>query len=242
MFAKVRRGVPADFFAAEARGLRALAQAGAMRVPAVLAVGACGIALDDLGHGRATTAGWERAGRGLAALHARTAARFGFESGGYCGDSPQDNTADDDGHRFFAQRRLLPQARRAFDAGLLDTNDRACIERLCARLPGLLPARPPVLVHGDLWLGNLHACADGDIALIDGAAAHHGWAEADLAMATLFGEPPRAFFAAYEAAAGSDAAWRNRAPLLNLYHLLNHLNLFGASYREGVRRIVAAVA
>jgi fructosamine-3-kinase len=64
---------------------------------------------------------------------------------------------------------------------------------------------------------------------------HYGWAEADLAMLTLFGEPPAAFFAAYEAEAGSDSSWRTRAPLYNLYHLLNHLNLFGAAYSDAVR-------
>jgi Fructosamine kinase len=93
-----------------------------------------------------------------------------------------------------------------------------------------LPAATPVLIHGDLWMGNLHASASGELALIDGGAVHYGWAECDLAMLTLFGEPPRAFFAAYEDEAHRDSEWRGRARLLNLYHLLNHLNLFGAGY------------
>lgn len=78
-------------------------------------------------------------------------------------------------------------------------------------------------MHGDLWTANLHQCADGDLALIDAAAMRYGWAEADLAMLTLFGEPPAALFSAYEAEAGIDSSWRTRAPLYNLYHLLNHL-------------------
>jgi hypothetical protein len=82
------------------------------------------------------------------------------------------------------------------------------------------------------------ACADGELALIDAAAVHYGWAEAELAMLTLFGEPPAAFFAAYRDAAGIDDGWRTRAPLYNLYHLLNHLNLFGAGYRGAVREIL----
>jgi fructosamine-3-kinase len=67
---------------------------------------------------------------------------------------------------------------------------------------------------------------------------HYGWAEADLAMLTLFGAPPAAFFAAYEEDAGIDAGWRTRAPIYNLYHLLNHLNLFGAGYLDGVRAVL----
>ena len=102
----------------------------------------------------------------------------------------------------------------------------------------MLPKQPPVRVHGDLWMGNVHTCANGELALIDGGAVHYGWAEADLAMLTLFGEPPASFFCAYETAAKIDKTWRKRAALLNLYHLLNHLNLFGASYLGGVRKVL----
>src|SRR5262249_10947770 len=151
------------------------------------------------------------------------------------GDTPQDNRWHNDGCEFFAACRLLPQTRRARDRGLLEAADAANIERLCARLPALLPARPPVLVHGDLWLGNLHSCADGELALIDGGAVHYGWAEGDLAMLVLFGAPPVGFFDTYEAAYGGDGSWRERAAVLNVYHLLNHLNLFGASYLAAVR-------
>jgi fructosamine-3-kinase len=241
-FVKVRRGMPADFFAAEARGLAALSKVAALRVPQVFALGEQGIALEDLGAGRATAQNWHQAGCGLAMLHAQTAARFGFESAGWCGDSPQDNTQDADGFRFFVERRLLPQARSALVAGRLDRNDMLRLETICARLRELLPPRPPVLVHGDLWLGNLHACANGELALIDGGAVHYGWAEVDLAMLTLFGEPPAPFFVAYEHAARIASDWRERAPLLNLYHMLNHLNLFGDGYRGAVRAVLQRYA
>jgi fructosamine-3-kinase len=232
---KRRRNAPDGFFAMEAHGLELLRRTAALRVPEVYATHSEGIVLEDLGSGRATDAEWQRAGRALTALHAQRGPYFGLDRDGWCGACPQSNTPTSDGWQFFAEQRLLFQGKRAFDARLLERADLAALERLCAQLQERIPAQPPVLVHGDLWTGNLHECANGEIALIDAAAAHYGWAEADLAMLTLFGAPPARFFAAYEEAAGIDASWRTRAPLYNLYHLLNHLNLFGTGYLGAVR-------
>lgn len=235
---KRRRAAPAGFFAMEAHGLALLRAAGGLRVPAVFDVDDGWLLLEDLGHGPPAPGAWARAGAALARQHANRGARFGLEFDGWCGDSPQPNTPMHDGHAFFAQCRLQPQARRAREAGLLDAADAAAVDALCARLREHLPEQPPVLLHGDLWTGNLHCCGDGEFALIDAAAAHYGWAEAELAMLTLFGAPPPAFFAAYEATAGIDGRWRERAALYNLYHLLNHLNLFGGGYRAQVRAVL----
>ncbi len=235
---KVARDAPSDFFSAEAAGLEALRATETLRVPHVLGVGAFWIALEDLGRGRADPESWSLAGDALAALHAQRGERFGWTQDGYCGDTPQPNGWCDDGFEFFAQRRLLHQAGLARDRGLLQGEDVTRIEALAARLSTLLPDMPPVLIHGDLWLGNLHACASGELALIDGGAVHYGWAEADLAMLTLFGEPPRDFFTAYTEASGIDPDWRERVPLYNLYHLINHLNLFGESYLGSVQRVL----
>ncbi len=191
-FVKLRRDAPLGFFSAEARGLKTLVEARTLRVPEVFIVDEHGIAIEDLGSGRAQHDDWQHAGQALAAMHSHRETSFGFPADGWCGDSAQDNTRDDDGFRFFAERRLLPQARRARDAGHLERADIARIESICARLHDLLPEAPPSLVHGDLWTGNLHVCASGELALIDAAAAHYGWAEGDLAMLTLFGEPPSA--------------------------------------------------
>lgn len=236
--AKVRRDAAPDFFAAEARGLAALSATRSLRVQRVLAVGAHGIALEDLGQGRPQHADWQRAGAGLARMHRFADERFGFDADGWCGDSPQNNTRYADGHRFFAECRLQPQARRARASGLLGADDIGRVDRICERLAHLVPAAPAVLIHGDLWTANLHACANGELALIDAGAVHYGWAECDLAMLTLFGEPLSPFFAAYEFESGIASDWRERAALLNLYHLLNHLNLFGAGYLGAVRAIL----
>lgn len=238
VFVKRRASAPADFFASEARGLAVLARASALRVPAVLASTVHGIVIDDLGSGRPSAEDWRSGGAALARLHANGVECFGFDADGYCGDSAQDNTRDADGFRFFAERRLLPQAKRAREGGWLGRDDERRVDSLCRRLRELLPGGRPVLIHGDLWSGNLHACADGELALIDGGAVHHGWAECDLAMLTLFGEPPAVFFDAYQGQARIDDGWRRSAPLLNLYHLLNHLNLFGGGYLSAVRSVL----
>lgn len=238
-FVKIRKDKPSDFFLAEQRGLDALAQTGTMRVPEVFHTWEHGIAIEDLGSGLPTTQDWDRAGRALARLHTSTSDRFGFDADGWCGDSPQDNARDDDGYRFFVERRLLPQAKCARRHNRLSSDDYNGVVRICERLNDYLPNRRAVLVHGDLWTGNLHACATGELALIDGGAVYYGWAETDLAMLTLFGEPPRAFFDAYENESGNGSGWREYAPLLNLYHLLNHLNLFGSGYLGAVRTTLA---
>lgn len=237
--AKRRRDAPPGFFEAEAHGLRLLGGvAGGLRTPAVLGCRPGLLLLEDLGRGRPGPLDWARAGRALATQHAVHGARFGLDRGGWCGDTPQANTPDPDGWRFFAESRLLPQGRRALAAGRLEPAAMAALERLCGRLRERVPPQPASLLHGDLWTGNLHPCADGGLALIDAAAAHHGWAESELAMLVLFGAPPGPFFAAYAEAAPPAPDWRTRAPLYNLYHLLNHLNLFGAGYRQAVRDVL----
>lgn len=241
-FVKQRCDAPAGFFEAEARGLAVLRDSGALRVPEVFEVNNYRIVLEDLGSGPPASDYWQRAGAGLATQHCVSGACFGLDYAGFCGDSPQDNTPDADGWRFFAERRLMPQMQRASNHGLLEKRDVMAIERLCTRLRQLVPEMRPVLLHGDLWSGNLHVCSNGSPALIDAGAVHYGWAEAELAMLTLFGAPPAAFFNAYGQLAPLRHDWRERAPLYNLYHLLNHVNLFGAGYLWSLRSALSTCA
>ena len=120
---------------------------------------------------------------------------------------------------------------------MLNTTDLKRVERLASQLPSLVPSQPACLIHGDLWLGNIIPGPDGQASLID-PAAHYGWAEAELAMTALFGRPPAAFYAAYSAESGLALGYQDRFDIYNLYHLLNHLNLFGASYHASVAVIL----
>jgi len=238
---KFQSDPPDDLFTAEATGLKALAAARSLRVPAVIHAETDCLLLEDLGQGAPARDFPERLGRGLAGLHANEQPEFGFTIDTYCGATPQDNTPDADGHDFFANRRLRPLGGLCRERGLLGCAESNRLETVCDRLADWIPRQPAVLIHGDLWSGNIHCDEKGQPALID-PAVYHGWAEAELAMTTLFGRLDPRFYHAYLERAPVEADWEERAPLYNLYHLLNHLYLFGRSYLAPVQRILERYA
>lgn len=233
---KYNAHAPADFFAAEEAGLRMLAAAGS-RVPAVLARADNGLLLSDLGDGKPGSAFWPALAAMLAQQHRHQATQFGASQDNFIGLTPQPNHQTPDGHAFFASARLQFQGDLAQRQGLLSAADRQRLDRICARLTEWIPSQPAALLHGDLWRGNIHCTANAEPALID-PACHYGWPEAELAMTLLFGELPAAFYDAYRLDGAVQPDWRERAPLYNLYHLLNHLNLFGSSYRASVQQVL----
>lgn len=237
---------PADsheMFEAEADGLAALAETGAVRVPAVIALGAdedgaCLILehLDLTPLGSAEDGA--RMGEAVAELHQHIGEHFGWPRDNFIGRSPQDNTPGDNWALFFAQHRLAPQLARAkangFD-GELQRHGRRVIERLAGLF---LDYRPqPSLLHGDLWHGNAAMTPDGQPALFD-PAVYRGDRESDLAMAELFGGFQPAFYSTYRQAWPLNDGFETRKPLYALYHVLNHLNLFGRSYLREAERLV----
>ncbi|MGI9288216.1 MAG: fructosamine kinase family protein [Pseudomonadales bacterium] len=237
VFAKHNSTVPADFFSAEATGLQTLARHGPLRVPEVLHYSSEFIVLEFIESAPANTKYWHTLGEGLAELHKKPMPCFGFEHDNYCGSTAQPNPKTSCGYAFFGEQRLLFQAQLAYNKRRLTKNDLRALETLLSRLPELIPAQPPCLIHGDLWSGNVISDEDGDPVLID-PAAHWGWAEADIAMTLLFGGFAPQFYRAYEDSRPLAAGWRARVPLYNLYHLLNHLNLFGAAYYHDVSDII----
>lgn len=231
-------------YAAEAAGLRALrAAASPLRVPEVIAVDDAALVLEYVTPAAAPRDAARRLGEGLAALHRASAPRYGFELDGWCGRSPQPNPWTARWLDFYRDARLGPQLRRARESGALDASAGRRGDRLLARLDRWLDEPPggPALIHGDLWSGNLLWDAGGAPTLIDPAAAF-AHPEAELGMMGLFGGFPPETFAVYEAAAGLEPGWRGREPLYALYHLLNHLNLFGTGYRRPVLEILERFA
>lgn len=240
---KSNAAAPRGFFETEAAGLRALAGSGTpLAVPAVLAVGEPDVPfllLEDLGAGAAAADFDERLGRGLAALHRHRGRAFGFADDNFCGLTPQINAWTPRWVEFYATSRLGHQLRLARDAGRLSASEARALNDLIGRLDAWIAEPPggPSLIHGDLWPGNVHVTRDGQPALID-PAAHFAHREAELGMMTLFGGFSPRVFDAYDEAYPLESGWQGRNRLYQLYHLLNHLNLFGGGYREQVMQVV----
>ncbi len=237
-FLKTNSRAPEDMFAREAEGLAALGVTGGPRLPEPYAWEAGWILMEDLSPAPRRPGYWEDFGRRLAALHNHTSSRFGFAHDNYIGSTPQPNDWTPGGYSFFAEHRLMFQARLAQENRYLGREDVRRVESLASRLPELVPDQPASLIHGDLWGGNAVSDAQGGPALID-PAAYYGWAEAELAMTALFGSFPAAFYRAYQEVRPLYPGFESRYPLYNLYHLLNHLNLFGEGYLGQVRSILA---
>ncbi len=234
LFIKLNGPDCAAMFAAESAGLQALRRAGAVRVPEPLARGATAdaawIALEWLDLEAGTPRAGARLGELLAAQHRHTAPRFGWERDNTIGTTPQPNAWLDDWPGFWRERRLAPQLRLAAAAG----HGQALAgkgERLLDVLPQLFAGHQPVasLLHGDLWGGNWAMTGAGEPVIFD-PAVYYGDRECDLAMTELFGGFPREFRDAYEAAWPLPPGYARRRDIYNLYHVLNHLNLFGGAY------------
>lgn len=234
-------------FEAEAAGLEELARCEALRIPRAIALtdhgDACFLVLEHLDLGG--SADGAALGHGVAALHAITGAHFGWNRDNLIGSTHQPNSPDKDWVAFYRKHRLAFQRRLARDngagAGLLDT-----VGRLETDLDVFFTQyRPePSLLHGDLWSGNWGFLRDGSPTIFD-PAVYYGDREADIAMMELFGHPGHEFFAAYNEARPLDSGYAVRRDLYNLYHILNHYNLFGGGYAaqaEGMaRRVLAAL-
>ncbi|MDO3702433.1 fructosamine kinase family protein [Micromonospora sp. C28SCA-DRY-2] len=219
VFVKAFDGTPADdVFAAEAEGLAALRDLGGVATPEVILADRELLVLSVLQPRPRSETFWERFAHALARLHLNTIhPRFGWHRDNWLGRRRQINTWADDGFAFFAQHRLLRWLPEPRVEAALDREDRAALERLCHRLPDLLPDRPACLTHGDLWAQNVLATPDGRPALIDPAVSYM-WAEVDLAHVWSTSPPPEAhrFFAVYAELTSLDSDWPARMPIVQL--------------------------
>jgi protein-ribulosamine 3-kinase len=234
IFVKSGTASAAQPFASEAAGLAVLAHAQAVRVPKVLAAGSwtqgAFIALEWIDLRAATKASEALLGEQLAWQHRATQARFGWERDNTIGATPQPNAWSPDWITFLRERRLLHQLDLATRHGA----HVHAIERgrlLCELMDAFFASYRPVpsLLHGDLWGGNWGTDEDGLPVIFD-PAVYYGDREADIAMTRLFGGFGHAFYTAYQSTWPLDPAAGTRCTLYNLYHVLNHYNLFGGGY------------
>ncbi|EXI80610.1 MAG: Fructosamine-3-kinase [Candidatus Accumulibacter appositus] len=235
-----------DMFVAEADGLRALAACPALRVPRVVGHGRAGghayLVLEHLRlHGLREAQEVAAAGRSLAELHRITGQQYGWHRDNFIGSTPQLNTGRTSWPAFFATQRLQAQLALAAAGG---HHGRLIAEgeQLAENLATLFADQRPTasLLHGDLWSGNAAIDETGRLTLFD-PAVHFGDRECDLAMSELFGGFPESFYAAYREAWPVPSGYAQRRTLYQLYHVLNHLNLFGSGYLRQAQAMIASL-
>jgi fructosamine-3-kinase len=256
LFAKTNRAGEWPLLEAEAEGLLALARVAppGLRIPTPLAQGLVGdlavlvLPWLELARGSPSPGAWATFGSNLARLHRRSLGAapensgvihgFGWERDNFIGASPQTNGWNGNWGLFFKECRLGPQFRWLAAKG----HPLAGADRLLERVPSWLDGREvePCLVHGDLWSGNGALLAGGGATVFD-PAVYRGDRETDLAMARLFGGFPEAFFQGYSEEWPLAEGWQSRKELYNLYHLLNHANLFGSSYNKKAQAVIIAL-
>ncbi len=234
---------PAGFFAAEARGLRWLADSHTVAVPRVLAVDGDCLILEWVEPATRHPADPAVAfGADLARLHAAGAPAFGAEEDGWIGRLPMKNTPAPTWAEFYGASRVLPYLRLAHDRGALDPADVPRVEALVSRLDTLLPEEEPARLHGDLWNGNCLWGADGRVHVVD-PASYGGHREVDIAMLHLFGFTHLArTMEAYEEVAPLAPGWEDRLGVHQLFPLLAHACMFGGGYGARVGAVAARYA
>jgi len=229
-----------EMFNKEALGLTLLRKSSAIVVPQVLLKGEfeqqAFLVLEFIEESSPAEHYWENFGEGLAELHQNNASKFGLAYNNFNGSLIQVNDEKLDWGSFFVENRLMEQQRQARDKGRLDKQLSDMLESLYPKLHSFFPEEKPALLHGDLWSGN-HLVKKGKPCFMD-PAVYYGHREVDLAMSLLFGGFDKKMYEAYNANFPLEKEWEKRVDILNLYPLMVHVNLFGASYAQRVKSIL----
>ncbi|HEY9801438.1 MAG TPA: fructosamine kinase family protein [Leptolyngbyaceae cyanobacterium] len=242
-FVKLNQASQVAMFEAEALGLEQMLATNSIRVPKPICWGVAGnsgyIVLEWLEMGGGNSASWEEMGRRLAMMHKATSAQgYGWDMNNTIGSTPQINTWTADWIQFYAKHRLGYQFQLARRRG----GNFPQQDELLAALPELLADHQvqPSLVHGDLWVGNAGCTVAGEPVIFD-PATYFGDREVDIAMTELFGGFPAAFYKGYNQVFPLEADYEKRKTLYNLYHILNHFNLFGGGYASQANRMIEQI-
>lgn len=218
----------------EANGLLELQKAGAIRIPNVVFKANDLIILEFIRTGNSNSGFFDAFGKALALLHQFRNEKFGFYEDNYIGSNLQINTPESTNWLdFYFEKRLLFQYKLSEKNGYVDEGFRSLFQNIEKRLPEILAGSEehPALIHGDLWSGNFMIGPNGEPVLID-PAVYYGHREAELAMTRLFGGFSQAFYDAYCRTYPLKPGYEFRENVYTLYHVLNHLNLFGSGYRH----------
>jgi fructosamine-3-kinase len=239
----LKSGSPTQMYHCEASGLQELAKANVIRVPQVFLAEESFILMEDIRSGAKKNHFFESFGRKFAQLHQYHSESFGFYEDNFIGSTPQKNiTRDEEAINwtsFFMNNRLLFQFRLAEQNGYATDKLRRGFHLLEEKIEDILKGseEKPSLLHGDLWGGNYLCDESGEPVLID-PAVFYGHREADLAMTRLFGGFSPEFYQAYQEEYPLPEGASDRENLYMLYHVMNHLNLFGPGYYAQTERLL----
>lgn len=239
-FIKLNQPNRLEMFVAEAAGLAEIDRTNTILVPQAVCTGVTSshsyLVMTYLNLGNNPAASWSQLGQQLAALHQAAApTQFGWHRPNNIGSTPQVNDWQDDWGNFFREQRLRYQLQLAGHHNFSQGQD------LLAAIPTLLNHQPAVsLVHGDLWGGNAGFITTGQPVIFD-PATYYADREVDLAMTELFGGFPAEFYQGYAAAYPLAVGYQQRKIIYNLYHVLNHYNLFGGSYLSQANNSIAKI-
>lgn len=231
----MKSGFEGKMFHNEAAGLRELAKPGVIRVPEVIAEGKDFLLIEYIAQGVKKTDFFEDFGRRFAEMHKFSSESFGFYEDNFIGATPQLNIPEDNEAynwtEFYFNKRLLFQYKLTEKQGYATDKLRKGFILLENKIPAILKGseETPSLLHGDLWSGNYMCDEKGEVVLID-PAVYYGHREADLAMTKLFGGFSQKFYESYNESRPLLPGSEYRENLYLLYHVMNHLNLFGYGY------------
>jgi len=244
-FVKLNHGAHLDMFIAEAKGLNEIHASRSIRCPRPVCVGTtqgqAHIVMEYIGLGAPQSQSAQMLGEQLALMHAKTQSRFGLDHDNTIGSTPQSNSLTAEWVEFWQNHRLgfqLQLAAKRGYGGKLQRSGETLLTQLPAFFTDYQPK--PALLHGDLWSGNAGYDLKGMPVIYD-PALYYGDRECDLAMTELFGGFSSAFYDAYQAAYPLDPGYQARKTLYNLYHIINHLNLFGGGYQSQAQNMIEAL-
>lgn len=231
-FAKCRKSnLPSDLFEKEAAGLEQLRQVNEVKVPAIIHSGDELLLLEFVESAPRQQSFSEEAGRSIASIHSVQSDSWGNEQSNYMGALKQVNTKMENGAAFFLQHRMTPWVNQT---GVLRSNEELDSKRVIETVTQIIADDPPVLLHGDLWSGNLLTSVKNETVVFD-PAVYFGHPHIDIAMTDLFGGFDEHFYSAYEECSGKGLPTSHEIRMWNVYPLLIHAVLFGGTYIEEVR-------
>jgi fructosamine-3-kinase len=242
-FVKINRASAIEMFVAEAVGLQEMYATKTIRTPQPICWGvaenSCYLVLEYLDLSSSSDQSWEMMGKQLAEMHkSGIASAFGWTQNNTIGSTPQINTQAENWADFFADRRIGYQLKLAQRRGASFANT----DKIIAKIKDILTeSNPqPSIVHGDLWSGNAAILRTGEPTIFD-PAVYYGDREVDIAMTKLFGGFPNSFYRGYDREWRLEEGHQQRETIYNLYHILNHFNLFGGGYLDQANKTIQTI-